>query len=127
MTEQILRFQPEDFEQIHRLNELEGWQDLVAEKERTRKAWIDANAAYVLECDRQVLACVRALTDGSVTTFVCEHLVSREARRRGYGQRLLDHLKHTYPTRIDLLATRQSATFYEQQGFSAFYGFRQSR
>ncbi|MFB3225137.1 MULTISPECIES: hypothetical protein [unclassified Exiguobacterium] len=53
MTEQIRRFQPDDFEQIHRLNALEGWQDL--------------------------------------------------------------------------LATRQSASFYEQQGFRAFHGFRKSR
>lgn len=40
MTEQIRRFQPDDFEQIHRLNALEGWQDLVADQERTRNAWI---------------------------------------------------------------------------------------
>ncbi|WP_290758599.1 MULTISPECIES: GNAT family N-acetyltransferase [unclassified Exiguobacterium] len=127
MTEQIRRFQPEDFDQIHRLNEQEGWQDLVADQERTRNAWMNANAAYVLECDGQVLAYVRALTDGFVTTYVCELLVSRKARKRGYGQQLLDHLKHTYPTRIDLLATRQSSSFYEEQGFRAFHGFRQSR
>ncbi|EZP61170.1 GNAT family N-acetyltransferase [Exiguobacterium sp. RIT341] len=127
MTEQIRRFQPEDFDQIHRLNELEGWQDLVADQERTREAWISANAAYVLEYDGQVVAYVRALTDGFVTTYVCELLVSREARKQGYGQQLLDHLQHTYPTRIDLLATRQSAPFYEEQGFRAFHGFRKSR
>lgn len=127
MTEQIRRFQPDDFEQIHRLNALEGWQDLVADQERTRNAWINANAAFVLESDGEILAYVRALTDGSVTTFVCELLVSRNARKRGYGQQLLDHLQLTYPTRIDLLATRQSASFYEQQGFRAFHGFRKSR
>ncbi|WP_426271993.1 GNAT family N-acetyltransferase [Exiguobacterium sp. R-17] len=127
MTEQIRRFQPEDFDQIHRLNEQEGWQDLVAEKERTRHAWINANAAYVLESGGQVLAYVRALTDGFVTTYVCELLVSHEARMQGYGQQLLDHLQLTYPTRIDLLATRQAASFYEQQEFRAFHGFRKSR
>ena len=127
MTEQIRRFQPEDFDQIHRLNEQEGWQDLVADQERTRNAWMNANAAYVLECDGQVLAYVRALTDGFVTTYACVLLVSRKARKRGYGQQLLDHLKHTYPTRIDLLATRQSSSFYEEQGFRAFHGFRKSR
>ncbi|HCV53707.1 MAG TPA: hypothetical protein DGL70_10135 [Exiguobacterium sp.] len=74
-----------------------------------------------------MLAYVRALTDGSVTTFVCELLVSRDARKRGYGQQLLDHLQLTYPTRIDLLANRQAASFYEQQGFRAFHGFRKSR
>ncbi len=77
MTEQIRRFQPDDFEQIHRLNALEGWQDLVADQERTRNAWMNANAAFVLESDGEILAYVRALTDGSVTTFVCELLVSR--------------------------------------------------
>ncbi|WP_133207323.1 GNAT family N-acetyltransferase [Exiguobacterium sp. s78] len=127
MTEQIRRFQPDDFEQIHRLNALEGWQDLVADQERTRNAWMNANAAFVLESDGEILAYVRALTDGSVTTFVCELLVSRNARKRGYGQQLLDHLQLTYPTRIDLLATRQSASFYEQQEFRAFHGFRKSR
>ncbi|MFX4305654.1 GNAT family N-acetyltransferase [Exiguobacterium sp. A1_3_1] len=127
MTEQIRRFQPDDFEQIHRLNALEGWQDLVADQERTRNAWMNANAAFVLESDGEILAYVRALTDGSVTTFVCELLVSRTARKRGYGQQLLDHLQLTYLTRIDLLATRQSASFYEQQEFRAFHGFRKSR
>lgn len=127
MTEQIRRFQPDDFEQIHRLNALEGWQDLVADQERTRNAWMNANAAFVLESDGEILAYVRALTDGSVTTFVCELLVSRNARKRGYGQQLLDHLQLTYLTRIDLLATRQSASFYEQQEFRAFHGFRKSR
>ncbi|MEW8974879.1 MAG: GNAT family N-acetyltransferase [Exiguobacterium sp.] len=92
MTEQIRRFQPDDFEQIHRLNALEGWQYLVADQERTRNAWMNANAAFVLESDGEILAYVRALTDGSVTTFVCELLVSREARKQGYGQQLLDHL-----------------------------------
>jgi len=127
MTEQIRRFQPDDFEQIHRLNALEGWQDLVADQERTRNAWMNANVAFVLESDGEILAYVRALTDGSVTTFVCELLVSRDARKRGYGQQLLDHLQLTYPTRIDLLANRQAASFYEQQGFRAFHGFRKSR
>lgn len=127
MTEQIRRFQPDDFEQIHRLNALEGWQGLVADQERTRNAWMNANAAFVLESDGEILAYVRALTDGSVTTFVCELLVNRDARKRGYGQQLLDHLQLTYPTRIDLLATRQAASFYEQQGFRAFHGFRKSR
>jgi len=127
MKEQIRRFQPDDFEQIHRLNALEGWQDLVADQERTRNAWMNANAAFVLESDGKILAYIRALTDGSVTTFVCELLVSRDARKRGYGRKLLNHLKHTYPTRIDLLATRQSASFYEEQGFRVFHGFRQSR
>lgn len=127
MTEQIRRFQPDDFEQIHRLNALEGWQDLVADQERTRNAWMNTNAAFVLESDGEILAYVRALTDGSVTTYVCELLVSREARKQGYGQQLLDHLQHIYPTRIDLLATRQSAPFYEEQGFRAFHGFLKSR
>lgn len=88
---------------------------------------MNANAAFVLESDGEILAYVRALTDGSVTTFVCELLVSRNARKRGYGQQLLDHLQLTYPTRIDLLATRQSASFYEQQEFRAFHGFRKLR
>lgn len=59
---------------------------------------------------------VRALTDGFITIFVCELLVTEEFRRHGIGTALLRRLHERYPdARIDLIS--EADDFYDSLGF----------
>ena len=117
-----------DFEQIQALNEAEGWDQLVRQNDLTKEAWRQSNVAFVIESDEgDVVAYLRGLTDTTVSLYVCELLIAPSHRRQGLGEQLLQHVHTLYPdTRLEMLASSSSHTYYEQLKFRPFYGFRKT-
>ena len=123
----IRPYQETDFPEIHRLNQEEGWGNLVEKQQDVKAAWNQSSIAYIAERNGCVIACVRGLTDGYISLYICELLVDDNERGRGIGKALLDHVHLLYPkTRMELLASATSHTFYEKHGFRNFYGFRKT-
>lgn len=83
----------------------------------------------VAERSGRVVGFLRALSDGEVTTYICELAVEESLRRQGIGRALLDFCHELCPhTRLDLLCSDESsAAFYEKAGFHRFLGYRRSR
>lgn len=123
----IRPYEERDFEQIQALNETEGWSQLVRQHELTKQAWRQSNVAYVVESEGQVIAYLRGLTDTTVSLYVCELLIAASHRRLGIGERLLSHVHSLYPeTRLEMLASASSHTYYEKLNFRPFYGYRKT-
>jgi ribosomal protein S18 acetylase RimI-like enzyme len=123
----VRRYEERDFPFIHELNRAEGWNNLVEKHTDAKKAWHQSNAAFVAEREGELVGCLRGLTDGYITLYVAELLVHPDWRRRGIGKELLSHVHSIYPaTRLELLASQTSRTFYELHGYRPFHGFRKS-
>lgn len=123
----IRPFKPGDYPFIKQLNQLEGWNNLVEKEEDTKKAWDHSNIAYVATINEVIVAYVRGMTDQAITLYICEILVSEQVRGQGVGQQLLKFVHNQYPTtRMEMLASSTSHTYYEQRGFRPFYGFRKT-
>ena len=120
-------YREEDFEAIHSLNEAEGWSNLAARGEDTKTAWAHSNVAFVAEDDGKVVGCIRGFTDTQITLFICELIVDSSYRGQGVGTNLLRYVHGLYPkTRMELLASSTSKTYYEQLNFRPFYGYRKT-
>ena len=106
----------------------EGWMNLAENDSQTQEAWNHSSIAFLaVTKDEEVVACIRGFTDTLVTTFICEMLVDKKFRGYGIGKELLDYVHALYPsTRIEMLATESSRSFYEKEGYRSFYGFRKS-
>jgi GNAT superfamily N-acetyltransferase len=125
----IVPFEEDHFEQIQELNRIEGWTQLVEQHEETFKAWKNSNAAFVVldEKERQMIGYIRGLSDGFVTTYICEMLIAQEFRGKGIGGKLLKYVHSLFPrTRMEMLASSTSHLFYESNNFRPFYGFRKT-
>lgn len=96
--------------------------------ELTQEAWRQSNVAYVVESESgYVVAYLRGLTDTTVSLYVCELLIAAAHRRLGIGERLLSHVHALYPeTRLEMLASASSHTYYEKLHFRPFYGYRKT-
>lgn len=106
----------------------ERWMNLAENYTQTQVAWRNSTIAFIaVTKDDEVVACVRGFTDTLVTTFVCEMLVEKKFRGRGIGKEILNYVHTLYPsTRIEMLATEASRSFYQKEGYRSFYGFRKS-
>ncbi|MCT4784459.1 MULTISPECIES: GNAT family N-acetyltransferase [Exiguobacterium] len=123
----IRSYTEQDFEQIQILNETEGWTQLVDRSDETRQAWDHSNVAYVIEVDGSIVAYVRGLTDTAVSLYICELLVATPHRRLGLGEQLLSYVHSLYPTtRLEMLASASSQTYYKRLNFRPFYGYRKT-
>lgn len=124
----IRLYEERDFEQIQALNEAESWHQLVRQDELTKEAWRRSNVAFVIESETgHVIAYLRGLTDTKVSLYVCELLIAASHRRLGLGEQLLTHVHTLYPeTRLEMLASASSHTYYERLNFRPFYGFRKT-
>lgn len=119
------QYTEDDFAEVEKLNELEGWSNLVARGEDTKEAWNNSNIAYVAVVGEKLVGCVRGMTDKQITLYICELLVAKEYRGFGVGQELLKYVHNLYPkTRMELLASSTSKSFYEKLNFRPFYGYR---
>ncbi|MBN8191205.1 GNAT family N-acetyltransferase [Bacillus sp. NTK074B] len=124
---EVREYREEDFTRIHDLNSEEQWNNLVEKKESTKNAWNNSTIAYVALHEGEIIAYIRGLTDQSITLFICELLIHRVFRGKGIGDALLQYVHGLYPdTRIEMLASSTSHTYYEQKGYRPFYGFRKT-
>ncbi|CAM5608786.1 MULTISPECIES: GNAT family N-acetyltransferase [Niallia] len=124
---QIRPYKEDDFQSIHELNKREQWTNLVEKKEDTKSAWNHSNAAYVATLNDQLIGYIRGITDRSITLFICELLIAPDYRGIGLGEKLLYYVHSKYPsTRVEMLASSTSNTYYESKGFRSFYGFRKT-
>ncbi|ANU09479.1 GNAT family acetyltransferase [Planococcus antarcticus DSM 14505] len=123
----IRQYRKADFPAIHELNMQEQWGNLVAKELDTKQAWINSTVAIVAEVDGKVVGCLRGLTDGFVSLYICELLVSKNHRKAGIGKKIMQFVHSQYPkTRMELLASSTSRSFYEAQSYRPFYGFRKT-
>jgi ribosomal protein S18 acetylase RimI-like enzyme len=127
-TAYIRPYQEGDFQQIQDLNAEEGWTNLVKENANMKVAWEHSTVAYIIETEGgAVVGYIRGLTDTRITLYICELLISNEYRGLGLGKKLLQYVHQLYPnTRMEMLASSTSHSFYEVQGYRAFYGFRKT-
>jgi GNAT superfamily N-acetyltransferase len=117
-----------DFPAIQRLSSLEGWPTPASRPDEALTAWKHSWPALVAVDGGAVIGFVRAITDGEITLFVAELLVEAPYRGKGIGRLLLDSCHYLFPhTRIEVLSTETSASFYARQGFRSIgAGFRKS-
>ncbi|MFC4408887.1 GNAT family N-acetyltransferase [Chungangia koreensis] len=123
----IREYREEDFNEIHLMNDAEGWSNLVARGADTKTAWANSTIAYVAEENGEIIGCVWGFTDTKITTYICELIIQQNFRGKGIGTKLLRHVHSLYPeTRMELLASSTSKTYYEQLNFRPFYGYRKT-
>ncbi|OZM56180.1 GNAT family N-acetyltransferase [Lottiidibacillus patelloidae] len=123
----IRSYKESDFEQIHQLNKDESWNNLVEKQTDTRHAWTNSSITYVVTCNEELIGYVRGLTDGHITLYICELLIKKEYRGLQIGTELLSYVHNLYPkTRMELLASTTSHSYYEANKFRKFYGFRRT-
>lgn len=123
----IRPYEESDFEDIHQLNQTEGWNNLVDKYENTKQAWGQSNLAFIVKEHNRIIGYVRGLTDGSISLYICELLIDQRYRGFGIGKKLLKYVHSVYPkTRIEMLASSTSQSFYETNRYRPFYGFRKT-
>ncbi|MFP7299226.1 GNAT family N-acetyltransferase [Neobacillus niacini] len=127
-TIKIRRYIDTDFDRIQGLNREEGWSNLVEKNEDSKAAWENSNVSFVAVTeDDEVVGYIRGLTDTCITLYICELLIDKKYRGLGIGKDLLQHVHQLYPkTRIEMLASSTSHSFYEGLGYRPFYGFRKT-
>jgi len=124
----IRQYQEIDFNRIQELNRVEGWSNLVEKTEDTKAAWKNSTVSFVVEAGADgVVGYIRGLTDTVITLYICELLIDKKYRGLGIGKELLQYVHRLYPkTRLEMLASSSSHTYYEGQGYRPFYGFRKT-
>ncbi|HEY7359079.1 MAG TPA: GNAT family N-acetyltransferase [Ktedonobacterales bacterium] len=123
----IRSWEEADFSAVQRLSAAEGWPTPLERPEAALDAWQRSWPALVAVAEQDVIGFCRALSDGSVTTYIAEVLVAQGWRGQGIGSALLEVCQRLAPgSRLDLLALETSRSFYERVGFRPFYGFRLS-
>ncbi|WP_342743341.1 GNAT family N-acetyltransferase [Planococcus faecalis] len=85
----IRKYNEVDFRTIHELNKQQGWNNLVEKKQETQQAWANSTVAVVAEIDGRVVGCLRGLTDGFISLYICELLVNQDHRKLGIGKKML--------------------------------------
>jgi ribosomal protein S18 acetylase RimI-like enzyme len=124
----IRAWDEDDFTAIQRLSAREGWMTPCERPRESFASWQHSWPALVAVSGAELVGFIRAITDGSVSTYVCELLVAADWRGRGIGIGLLAVCHHLYPTtRLDLLAGEESQHFYKRLGCRESYGFRITR
>jgi GNAT superfamily N-acetyltransferase len=120
----IRLYKEADYKEIQVMCKVEGWTTFAEETERAMEAF-NRSHVQVAEHEGKIIGYIRSISDQMITTYVCEILIHKDWRGKGVGRNLLDSCKETFPTtRIDLLGTASSHSYYESEGFRSFYGFR---
>ncbi len=123
----IRKYEDSDFLAIHDLNAAEGWTNLASKPDVVKAAWQQSAIAFVAERQGEVVGCVRGLTDQLISLYICELLVKESCRGQGIGKAMLAHVHTLYPeTRMELLASSTSQSYYAAHGYRSFYGFRKT-
>jgi len=124
---EIRPWNEDDFPAIQRLSRGEGWPTPVDRPADSIRGWHGSWPALAAVHDGSMVGFLRAVSDRAITTYVAELLVTPEWRGRRVGVALLAVAQYLCPrTRLDLLATAQSRTFYDRVGFRLFSGYRRN-
>lgn len=124
---EIRAWNEDDFPAIQHLSRAEGWTTPIDRPADAVRGWYGSWPALVAVHDGSVVGFLRAVSDCAVTTYVAEIFVTPEWRGCRLGAALLAVAQYLSPgTRLDLLATGQSRTFYDRVGFRLFPGYRRS-
>jgi GNAT superfamily N-acetyltransferase len=116
-----------DFPAVQELSRREGWPTPTERPDASLRSWQQSWPRLVAVVDDEVIGFVRAVSDGTVTTYIAEILVVAEWRASGIGRAILNATQLLVPgSRIDLLAMPDSSGFYEHNGFRSFRGYRRS-
>ncbi len=123
----IRSWEEHDFPAIQQLCAGEGWNTPVDRATEALIAWRASNPALVAVEEGSIVGFVRTLSDGNVSTYVAELFVAPSHRGQGIAAALLAVCQSSHPgTRLDLLATQTSHSYYEHLGFRPCIGFRRS-
>jgi GNAT superfamily N-acetyltransferase len=124
---EIRRWQEDDFPAIQQLSQSEGWTTPTEQENASFHAWQSSFPALVAVVDGQIVGFLRAISDRHITTFVAELLVAPPHRGQGIATTLLDQCQQLCPqTKLELLASPTSQSYYKQVGFRQFVGFRRT-
>ena len=115
----------EDYDNVVNASADEGWTTYSAR----RRDFVDSldKSLFLVAYDGNKFAgYARAISDGHITTYLCELLVVKTCRRKGVGRMLVERVRETFPkTRVDLIS--EADGFYDKIGFRAIgTGFRKS-
>ena len=115
----------EDYDNVVSASADEGWTTYSARRRDFIKA-LGKSLFLVAYDGNAFVGYARAISDGHITTYLCELLVVKAYRRRGVGGMLVERVRETFPkTRVDLIS--EADGFYEKTGFRAIgTGFRKS-
>ena len=103
-----------DYPEVRSLAFAEGWTTLTDRPEDGLRAWKHSWPALVVTHQELVIGFLRAITDGAVTLYVADLLVTPDWRGQGIGGGLLHVCHILYPSvRFDLLSIGTAANFYE--------------
>lgn len=123
----LRKYREADFHQINKLNAEEGWTNLVENQEDTIRAWENSNVSIVACINEEVIGYIRGITDYYITLYICELLIHKSYRGLCLGETLLKLAHQQYPkTRVELLGSSSSHTYYEKLNYRGFYGFRKT-
>ena len=123
----IRPFEEADIEAIQTLNEAENWSNLVRKHEQTKAGFAGSNIAYVIIKESELIGYIRGMTDGHISMYIAELLIKNGEQGKGMGTLLMKYVHDLYPkTRMDLLGSSTSKTFYESNAYRPFYGFRKT-
>jgi ribosomal protein S18 acetylase RimI-like enzyme len=116
-----------DFPVIAEMSSIEGWHTPSERPNDALAAWITSWPTLVLLHNQKVIGFLRAISDGYVTTYICELLIAKNHRGLGLGSKLINLCHLLCPSaRTDLLSTDSADAFYKAVGFKAYQGFRKS-
>ncbi|WP_245840350.1 MULTISPECIES: GNAT family N-acetyltransferase [Terribacillus] len=123
----IRPYETEDLAAITDLLKDESWTTLAADPSRFDQAMKGSSPALVALHNGEICGYIRCITDQVITLLVAELLVDGKLRGQGVGGKLLQAAHDLFPsTRMEMLATSTSKSYYEQKKFRPFYGFRKT-
>lgn len=93
----------------------------------SKKAWSNSNVKFVVISKKAIIEYIRGLTDKNITLYICEVLIKKEYRGLGIGKQLIKYIHGFHPeTRMEMLASSSSKTYYKGLNFRKFYGYRKT-
>ncbi|WP_318577464.1 GNAT family N-acetyltransferase [Terribacillus saccharophilus] len=123
----IRPYETEDLSSIMELLKNESWTTLASDSASFDQAMKGSAPALVALHNDEICGYIRCITDQVITLLVAELLVDGNLRGQGVGGKLLQAAHDLFPsTRMEMLATSTSKSYYEQKKFRPFYGFRKT-
>ncbi len=112
-----------DLSAIQQLCQATGWNDL--DVPRMVEAWRRSWPALIATNGERVVGFLRAITDGTTTTYITEFIVDPAWREKGIGAALLETCHQLFPSaQLESLSARLDDIRNEIQSIRPLEGFR---